>query len=80
MIQQIQHFVEQENFTFGLCLLLLCSSSKASRKSSSGYSNHSFAAHPLETVDQNCPAGPDSSYAGSEIIYQQLNHRSASMV
>ncbi|XP_059353420.1 uncharacterized protein LOC130685912 [Daphnia carinata] len=54
------------------------SSSKASRKSSSGYSNHSFTAHPLETVDQNCPA-TESSYAGSEIIYQQLNHRSASM-
>jgi hypothetical protein len=53
-------------------------SSKASRKSSSGYSNHSFTAHPLEAVDQNCPV--ETSYASSEIIYQQLNHRSASMV
>ncbi|XP_046657968.1 uncharacterized protein LOC124352472 isoform X1 [Daphnia pulicaria] len=52
-------------------------SSKASRKSSSGYSNHSFTAHPLEAVDQNCPV--ETSYASSEIIYQQLNHRSASM-
>lgn len=39
--------------------------SKASRKSSSGYSNHSFA-HQHEEDDYS--------------IYQQLNHRSASMV
>ena len=41
--------------------------SKASRKSSSGYSNHSFS-HQLD----------DDDYTSD--IYQQLNHRSASMV
>ena len=68
----------ENNITHMHTIVNTWSSSKASRKSTSGYSNHSFTTHPLETVDQNCPS--ESNYAGSEIIYQQLNHRSASMV